>query len=162
MGETNSDPATYQLVFEQAQGQLGRQESSLDELRSRTGTLIGAGALVASFLGAAAAGDGLGISGFLGVGAFVVSATLAIAILMPIHAWIFSNDVASLLTDYVEADPPATIVEMHRDLAIHASRHIKNNSRWLQILYRLFRASTIFLVVEVLLLLLDLPGIRLA
>ena len=154
---TNRDPATYALVFDQARDDLRRQEATLDELRSRTCTLIGASALVASFLGVAAAGDGLGLAGILGVIAFVASAGLAIAILMPIHAWIFTNDIPSLLREYVEADPPATLVEMHRDLAIHASGHIRNNERWLKILYRLFRGATILLVLEVLLLLLDLP-----
>jgi hypothetical protein len=154
----NSDPGTYALVFDQSREDLKRQEAALDELRSRTGTLIGASALVASFLGVAAAGDGLGLAGILGVIAFVASAGLAIAILMPIHAWIFTNDITALLKDYVEADPPATLVEMHRDLAIHASGHIRNNERWLRILYRLFRGATILLVIEVLLLLLDLPS----
>jgi hypothetical protein len=38
----NPDPAVYALAFDEAQRSLARQEASLDELRSRTGTLVAA------------------------------------------------------------------------------------------------------------------------
>lgn len=49
-----------ELTYEQAQKALEQQERQVNELRQRTGTLLGAAALAASFFGAAALGrDGV-------------------------------------------------------------------------------------------------------
>jgi hypothetical protein len=55
-----------ELTYEQAQKALEQQERQVNELRQRTGTLLGAAALTASFFGAATLGrDGVGIPVFL-------------------------------------------------------------------------------------------------
>jgi len=46
------------LAFELSHDQIVRQERALDELRARTGTLLTASAVVASFLGSRAVGIG--------------------------------------------------------------------------------------------------------
>ena len=53
---------------------LGQQEAALNELRSRTGTLLAAEALTTSFLGAAAIQHGaLALPGRLAIASFAVS-----------------------------------------------------------------------------------------
>ncbi len=152
----NADPAVYALAFDEAKRSLARQEASLDELRSRTGTLVAAAAVAASFLGASAASKGFGLSGFLGIVAFVASGTLCLVILLPFRGWIFDDDIDTLFTGYIEAEDPADIVEIHRDLARNHAGHIAHNEILLGRLYSAFRVAAGLLVLQVVLLLVDL------
>jgi len=75
-----------QLAYELARDALAQQDKTLDELRARTGTLLAAASLVASFLGARAVDRG----GFdwlnvLALVAFTSSALLSVYVLFP--AW---------------------------------------------------------------------------
>ena len=152
----NPDPAVYALAFDEAQRGLARQEASLDELRSRTGTLVGAAAVAVSFLGASAASGGFSLAGQLGIVAFIALATLAVVILLPFRGWVFDDEVGALFSTYIEADDPADIVEMHRDLALHHAAHIGHNEILLSRLYWAFRVAAGLLVLQVLLMLVDL------
>ena len=51
MAATASDPVYERLAYEAAQRALDKQERLIDELRSRTGLLLAAASLAASFLG---------------------------------------------------------------------------------------------------------------
>jgi hypothetical protein len=153
----NPDPETYRFVYEEARGWLERQEKALDELRTRTGVLIAAGAVVVSFLGEAAGKDGYGPSAIVGIVAFVIASGLWIAVLVPVPGWTFGNDVKSLFKDYIEADDPASMVETYRDLALHHAGHIDANAKRLDVLYWAFRIGAALLVVQVVSLLLDVP-----
>jgi len=152
----NPDPAVYALAFDEAQRSLTRQEESLDELRSRTGTLVAAAAVAVSFLGASAASGGFSLAGQLGILAFIALSTLAVVILLPFHGWVFDNKVGELFTTYIEADDPADIVEMHRDLALHHAKHIADNEILLNRLYWAFRVAAGLLVLQIVLMLVDL------
>jgi hypothetical protein len=152
----NPDPAVYALAFDQSQRSLARQEASLDELRSRTATLVSAAAIALSFLGGSAASGGFSLAGQLGIVAFVVLATLAVVILLPFRVWVFDDKVDALFATYIEADDPADIVQMHRDLALHHANHIADNETLLNRLYWAFRVAAGLLVVEVVLMLVNL------
>lgn len=55
-----SPPSLAEIIYEQAQKALEQQERQVNELRQRTGTLLAAAALTASFFGAATLGrDGV-------------------------------------------------------------------------------------------------------
>jgi hypothetical protein len=70
---------------------LGQQEASLNELRARTGTLLAAAALVASFLGATAiARDGFDVWTACALIALVASVVFAARVLLPQGEMIFS------------------------------------------------------------------------
>lgn len=152
----NPDPAVYALAFDEAKRSLARQEASLDELRSRTGTLVAAAAVAVSFLGASAASSGFSLAGQLGIVAFIALATLAVVILLPFGGWVFDDEIGALFTTYIEADDPANLVEMHRDLALHHAEHITRNETLLDRLYWAFRAAAGLLVLQVVLMLVDL------
>jgi hypothetical protein len=72
---------------------LGQQEQALTELRTRTGTLLTAASLIASFLGGQAlARQGLSLWIVLALAAFGVSVVLCIYVLLPKSGLIFALD----------------------------------------------------------------------
>jgi hypothetical protein len=101
-------------AYELAARGLADQKGTLDDLRSRTGTLIAAGALAASFLGGRALDDvGFDVLSSFALGSFLVSLVLAGWILWPGEAMTFSASGTRL---YDEAfDQPES--EIYRRLA---------------------------------------------
>lgn len=75
--------ALDELAYELSLRALERQERVLDELRGRTGVLLAASSLAASFLGARAADAGSGVLTFAALAAFVISIVLMALVLMP-------------------------------------------------------------------------------
>jgi hypothetical protein len=72
---------------------LQQQEQALTELRSRTGTLLTAASLIASFLGGQAlAREGLSLCIVLALVAFGISVVLCIYVLLPKDGLIFALD----------------------------------------------------------------------
>lgn len=72
---------------------LGQQEQALTELRTRTGTLLTAASLIASFLGGQAlAREGLSLWIILALVAFGISVVLCIYVLLPKDGLIFALD----------------------------------------------------------------------
>ncbi|MDX6698895.1 MAG: hypothetical protein QOE65_2292 [Solirubrobacteraceae bacterium] len=76
-------PTLEQLAYELALRALGQQEAALVELRSRTGTLLAASALTASFLGAPALSGGLDVPVALALAAFVAVVLISTSVLLP-------------------------------------------------------------------------------
>lgn len=110
-------PAAYELAFTEAVRSLEAQSASLDGVRNRAGIVISAAAIVAGFLGPAALrADGWAyFAAILFVGACIGAAV----VLMPIKDWRSTTNVNDLISGYIEADPPATLAEIHRSLAIY-------------------------------------------
>jgi hypothetical protein len=113
-GEKSGDLAD--LAFELSWRTLGQQEAALDELRSRTGTLLTATALVTSFLGARALEDGdrkwLSISGLT---ASLISILLSVYILAPKSKLNFALHGAAIYEYFFRAG--VDLQEAHRTLA---------------------------------------------
>jgi cytochrome c-type biogenesis protein CcmH/NrfG len=96
-------PSLAQLTYEQAQKALEQQERQVNELRQRTGTLLAAAALTASFFGAAAPGhDGLVAPVVLAGIALAVTVLSGLYVLYP-HELEFSVD-ARRLYDHLSPD----------------------------------------------------------
>jgi hypothetical protein len=80
-----------EIAYQSAVHALGQQEAALNELRSRTGTLLAAEALTTSFLGATAIHHGaLALPGRLAIACFGVSLGIALFILVPWRGLRFS------------------------------------------------------------------------
>src|SRR5918992_1767846 len=107
--------ALDQLAYERSARALERQERTLDELRARTGILLAASSLAASFLGARAADAGSGWLTFAALGAFVASIVLMAVILMPTERFIFSLRGTALLE--AEREDPGGLTQTYRRLA---------------------------------------------
>jgi hypothetical protein len=86
---TSLEQAAYELALRA----LAQQEQSLTEIRARTGTLLTASSLIASFLGAQAISrNGLNVWIVLALVAFGWSVVLSIYVLLPKEGLIFALD----------------------------------------------------------------------
>ncbi|HEY2717771.1 MAG TPA: hypothetical protein VGI73_16285 [Solirubrobacterales bacterium] len=76
--------AGYEVLHAEATRALSEQVGIADSLRARTGQLISAAAITASFLGSQAMRSGSpGLLAWLALGGFATSASLCLAILWP-------------------------------------------------------------------------------
>jgi hypothetical protein len=109
-------PSLEERTYELAKRALEQQEGALTELRQRTGTLLTAASITASFLGAQAiTRQGLTTVVALALIAFVGSLMAAIYILLPNRGLIFAVNVPIVYEVLYEKrdDEP----EVHRELA---------------------------------------------
>jgi hypothetical protein len=142
--------STQALAFQEALRGVTQQQAVLESIRGRAATLLAIASVSTSFLGGVALNKerprGLA---WIPVLLFILVGVLAILILLPRRGWIFRLGARELIRDYVEADPPAALPEMHRDLALHLERHYQSNERRLRTLFWLFQAASALLVGEV-------------
>jgi hypothetical protein len=81
---TAPDPVYERLAYEAAQRALDKQERLIDELRSRTGLLLAAASLAASFLGREAfSGDPKAGLAIIALVAFLVAVAASVYVLLP-------------------------------------------------------------------------------
>ena len=79
-----NEPVYERLAYETALRALDKQERLIDELRSRTGLLLAAASLAASFLGREAfAGDPKRGLAILALGAFLLAVGASVYVLLP-------------------------------------------------------------------------------
>jgi hypothetical protein len=140
------------LAYEAAQRALDKQERLLEELRSRTGLLLAAASLVASFLGreAFAQNPKRGLA-LLAVLAFLLAVGASVYILMPKrNKFVFALVGAGLYEGlYAVRDD---IAEVYRRLAYDLDRFWDDNDAELQKLFKSFRLAAGALSAEVLVL----------
>ena len=140
------------LAYEQSRRAIEQQAAVLNELRSRTGGLLTAASLVASFLAAQA----IERSGFDALAMFAMLAFLGVlglcmSVLWPSReAWKFRLQSTLLLEDF---DPATgrTTADMHRHLATCMEEHWDHNQSRLKPLFDRFQWACGALGAEVLL-----------
>ena len=137
------------LAFDAALRALDKQEALLDELRGRTGALMAASALAASFLGAEALEDpapGLAAVALL---AFVASVGASVFILVPRRdRFTFSISGPGLYEGLYEIRDDLS--EVYRHLAYDLLGFWEANDGRLKPLFRAYRVGAGALVVEIL------------
>jgi hypothetical protein len=136
------------LAYDLALRTLGQQERVLEELRARTGVLLTATAVVASFLG----GRALETSGnewltLTGAAASIVSIVLAVNVLLPKPGFTFALHGSAVYEHFRAERTP--LREVHRILAywIRAAWHENQGS--IDRLIVFFRFSCGFLVLAI-------------
>lgn len=138
------------FVYGEAVRGLVQQQGQLESLHARAGTLIFATSFASSLLGGRALTDGLGpwdwvaIALLFGIGAFTV------ILLWPYYNFFFRFDARDLLETYVDADPPATLAEMHRRLALRAEDDRERNGRIIRRLREALQVALVLLLAEIL------------
>jgi cytochrome c-type biogenesis protein CcmH/NrfG len=142
-----SPPSLAQLAYEQAQKALEQQERQVTELRQRTGTLLAAAALTASFFGAAALGrDGVVLPVVLAGMALAVTVLSGLYVLYP-HEMEFATDARrlydALLPD--RSDPQ----RLHLRLAFGLRDTRTENGRRVEWLARCLAMAAIALIVQI-------------
>lgn len=141
-----------QLAYEAALRRLDKQESVLNELRARTGILLAASSLAASFLGRHAFGQPASTAiAVLALLAFVVSIVASIYVLIPKRdQFVFALTGSAVYEElYGFRDQ---LPEVHRRLAYDLGRFWEANNGEIAKLFRVFFVGAVALVLEVVLL----------
>ena len=134
MAIPSGDADGYKLAYEEGEKAVAEQGETLTDTRDRVGTLVSAAAVVAG-LAAALAFDSARATRLGGWGGLAtVAATFgfgAIA-LSAVMIWrpfpgTFSLDSGMIVGSYLEGDPPASLAEIHRELALHLGTHSQYN-----------------------------------
>src|SRR5882757_1887468 len=136
------------LAYEAALRGLDKQEGLLEELRTRTGILLAASSLAASFLGQQAFRHphphALAV---VAVGAFVVSIAASVFILLPKQNLFFSLRGAGLYEGLYAVRHDSA--EVHRRLAYDLDRFWEKNDGKIKWLTRAFTVAAAALVIEI-------------
>lgn len=141
----SEDRDLAQLGYELSRQALQEQEALLDELRSRTGILLTANALVASFLGSRAlVSEGSGWLDILGLVAAIASILFSLYVLLPKRNLRFVLDGAGVYEHFVEAE--ADLPEAHRVIAYWNGYVCDENQVSINRLIRCFRWACVALV----------------
>jgi hypothetical protein len=143
------DMEYQRLAFDAALRALDKQEALLDELRSRTGALLAASALAASFLGGEAFKDPSPVPAAVALIAFVTSIGASVFILVPRRdGFTFSLSGPGLYEAlYALRDD---LAEVYRRLSYDLLGFWESNDSRLQPLFRAYRLGATGLVVEIL------------
>ncbi|MEX2106956.1 MAG: hypothetical protein WD810_08670 [Solirubrobacterales bacterium] len=150
MGRSNKD-ILYKVAYEEAVRALSNQQAAIESFRARAGLLLSAAAITASFLGAQALDRGDSrLSIWLAMAGFVGVASLSLALLWP-RPWEFTANPREVILAYVEAENPAPVDELHRDLSLHMHHSYIENRKGLEQLAIVFQIATGLLVIDVVL-----------
>ena len=137
-----------QLAYETSARALTEQESTLNELRARTGTLLTAASLVASFLGGRAIDlEGLSIFNVVGVIAYLTTIAVSVYLLAPKAGLEFAIRGSEAYEYFVRGG--ADLDEAHRTLAYWIDEKHAENKRRIDVLVILFTAACLSFVPEV-------------
>lgn len=146
------EPVFERLAYEAAQRSLEIQERLVDELRNRTGLLLAAASLAASFLGREAFdGKPNRLLALLALLTFLVAVAASVYVLLPKKdAFVFSLFGAGLYEGlYAVRDD---LAEVYRRMAYDLDGFWESNDDELQGLLKMFRIAAGALTVEVLIL----------
>ncbi len=157
----HGDPEGYKLAYDEGKKAVSELGETLKETRDRVGALVSAAAVVAGLAGALAFDDGrvarLDAWGAAATVAAVVGfATIAVASVMIWRPFpgTFSLDSGMIVGSYVEWEAPASLAEIHRELALHLGTHAVYNRN-------LIGHRLVWFVVALLSFLLEIGGLML-
>lgn len=147
-----NQPVYERLAYEAALRALDKQERLIEELRSRTGLLLAAASLAASFLGREAfAGHPKRGRAILALVAFLLAVGASVYVLLPkTGKFIFAMVGAGLYEGLYELRDD--LGEVYRRLAYDLDRFWDDNDVELQKLFRAFRLAALGLSAEIVLL----------
>lgn len=145
------------IAYESALRALDKQEKVLEEMRARTGVLLGASSLTVSLLGATALDrPNSAILVILALGAFVASLGASLFVLLPRDGFVFSVNGPEIYEELYEFR--LDVGEVHRRLAYDLQRFWDGNDVLLTPVREAFRLAAWALALEVVGLLLLASG----
>jgi hypothetical protein len=146
-----------ELAYEASLRAPEKQERVLDELRARTGMLLAASSLAASFLGGRTIDGGRPAIVVAALVAFAVSVLGCVFVLVPRpYAFTFALDGASVFEEFY--DLRHNPHEVLRRLAYNLRAFWDANDTRIQPLFLAFRLASVALVAEIVLFLLSVGG----
>jgi hypothetical protein len=141
------------LAYESSLRALDKQEQLLAELRARTGLLLAASSLAASFLGRPALESAQPVLLAAALAAFGVSVGASIYVLLPRRDLVFSVAGPALFESLFEFEDAMN--EVHRRLTYDLHRFWTSNDAVVARLARVYWIAGVALAVEVILLLIS-------
>jgi hypothetical protein len=152
--DTSPSGGLEHLAYQLSLKALERQDRVLDELRARTGTMLAASSIAASFLGGQAAGADSGVLTVLAVAMFVASIAALTYVLLPKGDLIFSVRGSVLFEEEFEED--VELAETYRRLAHWLESYHDANDLVVNRLFRYFRVATFAVLLQVVLWVLEI------
>jgi hypothetical protein len=136
------------LSYQAAIRALDVQERGVEQLRSRTGTLLGASSLTASFLGAQTIRrtSGVGMLGALALCSLGASIVLCVFVLLPRSELVFSVSGTLMLEALGGAEVDDE--EIHRSLVYWLDGYWSSNETQIEHLGRYFFAASVSLALQ--------------
>jgi hypothetical protein len=119
------------FVYQEALRGLTQQQAVVESLLNRAGILIFALSFANSLLGARALADGVGAWDWIALGSLVGVGGLAVVMLWPYYNYWFRFDPRELIERYIDRQPPVSMTQMHRDLALRIEADMARNGRLL-------------------------------
>jgi hypothetical protein len=155
MGEVEEQQRA-QLAYEAALRSLDQQQRVLEEIRSRTGILLAAASVTASFLGARALErHGIVFLSVAALAALVLTLVIGILVLVPREEFVFSVSGTVLYADLVDVDDRA---EQHRYAAYWLDQFWEGNDAPIEKLNARFKIAAGALVAQIVLWTLAISG----
>jgi hypothetical protein len=139
-------PSLSERSYETAVRALDLQERSVDQLRSRAGTVLVAASVTASFLGAQTIqhANGLDALGVLALIALASSICLSVYVLLPKEGFVFSVSAVRLFEELYGLDAE----EVDRRLAYWLEGYWQENNEKLEVLGQYFFAASLALILQ--------------
>jgi hypothetical protein len=146
-----SDDPLSRLAYEAAVRALDLQEHGIEQLRARTGTLLAASSLTASFLGAFAIqrSSTFGALDAFGLIAMVSSIALCVYVLLPKKGFVFSLSGPGIYEELFEFREDEA--EIHRRLVYWLEAYWGSNQAKIDLLGRYYFAAAVALLVQLIL-----------
>jgi hypothetical protein len=149
MAGLDEHAGSYKLAFEEGARALDARERAVNELRSRAGVLVASAAVMTSFFGSRAViGGELKPASWVAIIAFSLVAATVLGVLWPWRDWEFSADAEDMIATYIETPIPASLAEMHRDMALHRAASYVFNAKLLGRLFWAVRAGVALVAAE--------------
>lgn len=139
------------LAYDSAIRALDLQERGIEQLRARTGTLLAATSLAASFLGAPALQHSaiFGALDALGLIAMISSIALCVYVLLPKEGFVFSLSGMSVYEELFEFREDR--LEIHRRLVYWLESYWESNQLKIDLLGRFYLAAALGLLIQMIL-----------
>jgi len=146
-----SDSALYEVAYGEAARALAEQLSLVDSFRTRAGLLLPTSAIATSLLGGQALDSGgMDLASWAALGSFFVVAALSLAILWP-RLRESSADANQVIEKFIEAEEPASVVELRRALTLQMQRSYVKTWKDIGQLAILFEVASGMLIAELIL-----------
>lgn len=155
----DADDARLAFVYQEAVRGLVHQQGVVESLNTRSGNLIFATAFATSLLGTRALADGLGFWDWAALVMLLLVGALIVFMLWPYYNYTFRFDPEELLARYVEREPPASLAQMHRELALRINRDMASNWRIIQRIRVALQLALILILLEIAAWLLSIGGL---
>ena len=137
------------LAYDESIRALDLQSVVLDDLRARTGILLTAASLTATFIGSRALDGGFTTWTRFALAFFVASGGFCLGVLWPRGQWGFAFNANTILEGYIQQPVAASIDEMYVEFAKINQGNWEANADRLKWLFWCFRLAVLALVLQV-------------